>query len=67
MKSRFCIQVLSMTEIPENVAEACKGEKLKSPISENVSVSFDDYYSKSQPERSCAYFDFMAQERMQKK
>jgi hypothetical protein len=60
IKNRFCIQSLSVTEIPSALMELCKGAKIRSG---NLSVDFDEFSSLGQQARSCAYYNFSTQER----
>ena len=63
-QSRFCIDALAMTDLTDTIKDRCKGKILSSP-SGNTRVSFDRYVGLPQPERSCAYSNFLTQERLE--
>lgn len=59
LKNRFCIQSLSLTEIPVEINEICKGASIQS---DNLKVTFDAFNKLDHQKRSCAYYNFSTQE-----
>jgi hypothetical protein len=62
LKNRFCIQTLSMGELPKDLLALCRGTGIHSG---DLKLSFDSFSGLAQPERSCAYYNFSVQESLQ--
>jgi hypothetical protein len=59
LRNRFCIQSLSIGELPRPLLDLCRGAEIRSG---DLRLSFDAFSGLEQPERSFAYYNFSVQE-----
>ena len=59
LSDRLCIQLLSRTDLSDEIKNRCKGAKI---VSGATVVKFDSYANLPHPQRSCAYYNFTSQE-----